>query len=43
MDQSVGMTPTADTNGVGCHDALSDMSTLSPQVSDRLGHLCGTF
>jgi hypothetical protein len=37
------VTPAADTNGVGCHDPLSDACTLSPQVDDYLGHLCGIF
>jgi hypothetical protein len=40
---SIALTPTADTNGIGCHDPLPDKYKLSPQVSDGLGHLCGTF
>ena len=35
------MTPTADTNWVGCHDPLSDVWVLSPQAGDHIGHLCG--
>jgi hypothetical protein len=37
------MTPTADTNGVGCHDPLSNVWVLSPQVGDYIGHTCGIF
>jgi len=37
------LTPTADTNGVGCPDPLSDMRTLSSQVGDHIGQLCGIF
>ena len=41
--QSAELTPATYTNGLGCHDLLSDTRELSPQVSDRLGHLCGIF
>ncbi len=37
------VTPTTDTNTVGCHDPLSDACTPSPQVGDHIGQLCGTF
>ena len=41
--QSVELTPTADTNGIGHPDPLSDACELFARVSDRLGHLCGIF
>jgi len=41
--QSVTLTPTADTNRIGCHDPLSDVCTLFLQVSDYIGQLCGIF
>ena len=34
---------TADTNAIGCHDPLSDVCTLSPQVGHHIGHLCCIF
>jgi len=37
------MTPTADTNGVGSHDPLSNMCALFPQVRDYIGQLRGIF
>jgi hypothetical protein len=37
------VTPTADTNGVGCLDPPSDVWVLSPPVGDHIGHLCGIF
>jgi len=37
------VTPTADTNGVGSHDPLSDVCALFPQVGDYIGQLCGIF
>jgi hypothetical protein len=40
-DQSVALTPTADTNRIGCHDPLSDVCALFLQVSDYIGQLCG--
>jgi hypothetical protein len=39
--QAVALTPTADTNGVGCHDPLSDLYTLFPQLGEHIGQLCG--
>jgi len=37
------LTPTTDTNEIGCHDPLPDTYKLSPQVSDHLGRLYGIF
>jgi len=37
------VTPTADANGVGSHDPLSDVCALFPQVGDYIGQLCGIF
>jgi len=39
----VALTPTADTNRIGCHDPLSDVCALFLQLSDDIRQLCGVF
>jgi hypothetical protein len=42
-DSARGLTPTADTNGVGPLDPLSDVCALFPQVGGYIGHLYDIF
>jgi hypothetical protein len=37
------VTPTADANGVGSHNLLSDVCALFPQLGDHIVQLCGIF
>jgi len=42
-DRRCRVTPRIDTNGIGCHDPLSDVCALPAQVDDHIRQPCGIF